>query len=362
MIDSRKLGLAGALVVVACHGEEQPALHKRRPLEALTAPTASAAGVDVDPGKLALYAPLPTAMDSKTNPFTEDKATLGRMLFFDTRLSKDHDLSCNTCHDLAAYGVDGKDVAVGSKKRKGRRSTPSVYNAALQSAQGWDGRAETVEDQVKAHLLAPGEMGMANAARVADALNSVPEYVDAFKKAFPDEADPVSLDSVANAIGAFERKLVTPSKWDQFLGGDKAALTDEEKNGFLKFVDTGCGACHMGALVGGTMFQKLGLAKPWPNQRDKGREDVTKSPSDELMFEASQLRNVDRTAPYFHDGSTKTLEEAVKMMAVYQLNKELSDADVQSIVTWLKTLTGPIPTDYVKKPDLPEASKASKSK
>jgi cytochrome c peroxidase len=344
--------LAAVSLMTACHGEE-PAPHPRKHrIEEV--PAASAQGVEIDPGKLALYGALPSVMESKANPVTDEKIALGRMLFYDSRLSKDHDVSCNTCHDLDRYGIDGKDIPIGHKGQKGRRNTPTVYNAALQFAEGWDGRAETVEDQAKAHELNPGDMAMPNAARAVEALKSAPGYVDAFKKAFPDEDDAVTFENLAKAIGAFERKLSTPSKWDQFLAGDKAALTDEEKKGFLKFVDVGCVACHTGPLVGGTMYQKLGLVKPWPNQKDRGRAEVTKSPSDELMFKASQLRNIDHTAPYFHDGSAKTLEEAVKVMAAYQLNKELGDDDVRSIVTWLKSLSGPIPADCIKKPDLPE--------
>lgn len=352
--------LGAVALMTACHGEE-PAPHKKHRIEA--PPVASAEGVAIDPGKLALYSALPPVVESKANPITEEKIALGRMLFYDPRLSKDGDMSCNTCHDLERYGIDGKDVPLGHKGQKGKRNTPTVYNATLEFAEGWDGRADTVEDQAKAHVLNPGEMAMPNTARVVEVLKSAPEYVDAFKKAFPDDADPVTFDNFAKAVGAFERKLVTPSKWDQFLTGDKAALTDDEKKGFLKFVDTGCVACHTGPLVGGTMYQKLGLVKPWPNQKDRGRAEVTKSPSDEMMFKASQLRNIDHTAPYFHDASAKTLEEAVKAMAVYQLNKELGDDDVRSIVTWLKSLGGPIPADYVKKPELPEPGpKAPKSK
>jgi cytochrome c peroxidase len=173
----------------------------------------------------------------------------------------------------------------------------------------------------------------------------------------------VTLDNVAKAIGAFERKLVTPSKWDKFLGGDKTSLTEDEKKGFLKFVDTGCIACHTGPLVGGMMHHLVGLAKPWPNQSDTGRAEVTKAPSDRMMFKASPLRNVEHTAPCFHDASAKTLEEAVTMMGAYQLNRELSDDDVHAIVAWFDALSGPIPADYVKKPDIPGPSpSAAKTK
>lgn len=347
--------LAVALFVPlsGCNSEQTP----EKPKKAKTAaPPAPPPGVEIDSAKLEMFGPLPDAMESKANPLTEDKVALGRMLFYDARLSKNHDVSCNTCHDLDKYGVDGRDVSLGHKGQKGARNSPSVYDAALQFVQFWDGRAETVEDQAKGPILNPVEMAMPNEKRVTDTLSSMPEYVAAFKKAFPDDAEPVTFDNYAKAVGAFERKLVTPSRWDQFLKGDKTALTDDEKKGFLKFVEVGCPTCHVGPLVGGTMYQKVGKEKPWPNQKDKGRSAVTKSPSDDMMFKVPELRNVERTAPYFHDASAKTLEEAVTMMATYQLNKELSADDVKSIVGWLKTLTGTIPADYVKKPVLPAST------
>ncbi|HEX7670003.1 MAG TPA: cytochrome c peroxidase [Polyangiaceae bacterium] len=351
-------GTTMLLALVGCQ-EEAPVVHKRPPV---AAPVPSVApGIEIDSAKLALYTPLPDAMESKANPSTPDKVALGRMLFFDQRLSKSQETSCNTCHDLEKFGVDGNAVPTNGKGPLGLRNTPTVYNAALAFVQDWDGRSETVEDQAKDHLTSPTAMAATSAESVIDTLKSVPGYVDAFKKAFPDDDVPMSAPNLAKAIGAFERKLVTPSKWDRYLKGDKSALGEDEKKGFLAFIDTGCAACHMGPLVGGIMYQKLGLVKPWPNAKDKGRSLVTKSASDDMMFKASALRNIERTAPYFHDGSTKTLEEAVKMMATYQLNKELSDETIKSIVTWFAALTGAPPSDLVGKPALPESpAKAQK--
>jgi cytochrome c peroxidase len=318
---------------------------------------AAPTGVQIDSAKLAMYGPLPTEAASKDNPITEEKISLGRMLFYDARLSKNHDVSCNTCHDLEKYGVDEKEVSEGHKGQKGTRNSPTVYNAALQFVQFWDGRAETVEEQAKGPVVNPVEMACPSPELPVTTLKSIPGYVDAFKKAFPDDADPVSWDNFGKAVGAFERRLMTPSRWDQLLQGKQDALTDDEKNGFLKFVEVGCPTCHVGPVVGGTMYQKLGKEKPWPSDgKDKGRALVTKSASDEMMFKVAQLRNVEKTAPYFHDASGKTLEDAVKTMASYQLKKDLSDDDVKSIVTWLKSLTGTIPADYIKKPALPESS------
>lgn len=343
----------GFLALFSCSKEPE---HHRKKVSELAPPPV---GVEVDSAKLAMYGALPTVFESKANAATDDRVALGKMLFYDPRLSKDHDLSCNTCHELGHYGIDARDFSTGAKGKKEERNTPTVYDAAGQFVQFWDGRAETIEDVVKAHLVSPGEMAMSDDKHVVAALKSVPAYAAAFKKAFPDEADPVTIDGVAKAIGAFERGLVTPSKWDRFIGGDKAALTDDEKKGFLKFVEVGCPTCHVGPLVGGTMYQKLGKEKPWPNQRDKGRSGVTKAPSDDMMFKVAQLRNIEHTAPYFHDASGKTLEEAVKTMAAHQLNKELSDDDTKSIVVWLKTLSGAMPADAAQKPELPGLGSAA---
>ncbi len=345
------LFLLGALVAAtACQGKtEEP---RKKPKIALSAVPA---GVEIDSAKTEMFGALPESMESKTNPLTEEKVSLGRMLFYDTRLSKNHDLSCNSCHDLDKFGADSRDVSLGHRQQKGARNSPTVYNAALQFVQFWDGRAETVEDQSKGPMENPSEMG-ASGSIIVSTLQTIPAYVDAFKRAFPDDAQPLTFDNVAKALGAFERKLVTPSRWDQFLKGEKSALTDDEKKGFLKFVEVGCPTCHVGPLVGGTMYQKLGKERPWPNQADKGRSMVTKSPSDDMMFRVSQLRNIEKTAPYFHDASGKTLEGAIKTMASTQLAKDISDDDARSMATWLKTLTGTIPADLIKKPALPEST------
>lgn len=340
--------LAGT-AVLSCEKEPEP---KKKPKVALSA---APAGVEIDSAKLEMFGPLPEVAESKKNPVTDDKVALGRMLFYDTRLSKNQDISCNSCHELDKFGADERPVSLGHKGQKGERNSPTVYGAALQFVQFWDGRSEDVEEQVKGPMMNPVEMA-ATVDNVMAVLESMPGYVDAFKKAFPDDAKPLTFENFAKAIGAFERKLLTPSRWDQFLKGEKGAITDDEKKGFLKFVEVGCPTCHVGPLVGGTMYQKLGKERPWPNQKDKGRSAVTKSASDDMMFKVSQLRNVEKTAPYFHDASSKTLDDAVKLMAAHQLGKDLSDDDVRSITLWLKTLTGTIPEALIKKPALPEST------
>jgi cytochrome c peroxidase len=303
----------------------------------------AARNVEVNPGALKLFRPLPAAVSSDANPITEAKAGLGRKLYHETRLSRNRDISCNTCHPLDRYGVDGALVSTGDRGRKGTRNAPTVYNAAGHFAQFWDGRAPDVEEQAKGPVLNPVEMAMGSGAQVEAVLKSIPEYADLFKRAFPGEQDPVTFSNLARAIGAFERRLITPSRWDRFLKGDPGALTDAEKAGFNKFVESGCAACHNGAYMGGNAFQKIGMVRPWPNTADLGREQVTKKDSDRFLFKVPSLRNVARTAPYFHDGSVATLDEAIRKMGTYQLGKNLTDADIGSIAAWLETLTGAIP-------------------
>jgi len=309
----------------------------------------------IDPATLKAFAPLPEVAQGK-EPLTEEKVTLGRMLYYDARLSKSQKISCNSCHALTQYGVDNEPTSDGYKGQKGTRNSPTVYNAAFHFVQFWDGRAPNVEEQAKGPVLNPVEMAMKSAKQVIAVLKSMPEYVDAFKKAFPTEKDPVTYDNMGKAIGAFERKLITPARWDKFLKGDQAALTTDEKAGFNTFVASGCQACHAGALLGGSMFQKIGAVKPWPETSDPGRSKVTGNDADKLMFKVPSLRNVEKTGPYFHNGQTATLQEAISMMADHQLGKTLSDADIQSIATWMKSLTGVIPADYIKPPELPKST------
>ncbi|HHQ13669.1 MAG TPA: cytochrome-c peroxidase [Chromatiales bacterium] len=308
---------------------------------------------DVDIARLKLFQPLPDAMTSDSNPMTPAKVELGRMLYYDMRLSKNHDVACNSCHLLDQYGVDGKPVSTGHRQQKGNRNAPTVYNAAGHFVQFWDGRAADVEEQAKGPVLNPVEMAMPDEASVVAVLKSIPGYVEAFSAAYPDEADPVTYDNMARAIGAFERGLVTPGRWDRFLAGDRSALTAAEQDGLATFMEVGCYTCHSGTYVGGMMLQKLGLMKPWPKDNDLGRYEVTGKEYDKFFFKVPSLRNVAETAPYFHDGSVKSLQQAVRLMGEYQLGKTLNDEQVDSIVTFLKSLTGTVPADYVAKPALP---------
>lgn len=298
---------------------------------------------------------LPAKFETETNPITDAKVALGRMLFFEARLSKNQDISCNSCHMLDKYGVDGTKVSKGHKGQLGGRNAPTVYNAGALATQFWDGRAPTLEEQAKGPILNPIEMAMKDQETVVELLKSMEGYEKAFEAAFPevDEKERISYDNMAKAIGAFERGLVTPSRFDKYLNGDKTALSDQERAGLSKFVQNGCTTCHSGVALGGSSFQKLGLVKQYPNQKDPGRFEVTKKEEDRMVFRVPSLRNVAETGPWFHDGAYDRLETAIQAMAYHQLGKELPDQDAKDIAAFLRSLTGEIPKDYIKKPELP---------
>lgn len=300
----------------------------------------------------AMFQALPAEMSAATYPVTEARITLGRVLYYDPRLSRNQDISCNSCHDLAKYGVDNKPTSSGDKGQLGGRNSPTTYNAALHIAQFWDGRAADVEAQAKGPILNPVEMAMPDADAVVKVLKSIPGYAELFKAAFPDDADPVNYDNVGLAIGAFERKLVTPAPFDRFIAGDVSALDQAQLAGFNTFVNSGCVTCHAGAGVGGGMYQKLGLVKPFETT-DTGRAEVTKSEADRFFFKVASLRNIDQTAPYFHDGKVATLDDAIRLMAEHQVGKTLTDQQVAEIKAFLGSLTGTIPADYIAMPVLP---------
>jgi cytochrome c peroxidase len=283
----------------------------------------------------------PPASPAVDNPVTPEKVALGKLLYHDESLSKNGNMSCATCHDLGNYGQDGKPTSPGSDGKNGERNTPTVWNAFRQFAQFWDGRAATVEEQAIMPVLNPIEHGVKDEAELVSKMKAKPELVAAFGKAFTG-ADPVTAQNFSLAIGAFERTLVTKSRFETFLEGDQAALTNDEKAGFNKFMEVGCQACHMGSLFGGGMYQKTGVYKAYPSE-DVGRAAVTKNDADKFLFKVPSLLNVEKTAPYYHDGKIATLEEAVANMAEIQLGKNLKPEEVSSIVTFLKTLTGPLP-------------------
>jgi cytochrome c peroxidase len=294
------------------------------------------------PDYRSFFAPLPTVAESKENPLSEAKIALGKKLYLETRLSKNNDISCNSCHGLNSFGVDNKPTSPGHKGQLGGRNSPTSFNAALHVAQFWDGRAKDVEEQALGPILNPVEMALESEQAAVDAIKDDPAYKTLFAKAFPKESDPISFKNIGKAIGAFERTLLTPSRFDEYLKGSDSALTKEEKAGLSTFVKTGCTACHSGVGLGGHMYQKLGLVKPYET-KDTGRAEVTGKDSDKYFFKVPSLRNIAKTGPYFHDGSISTLESAVKIMGEYQLGKKLSDKETSEIVVFLNSLTGELP-------------------
>ncbi|MCX8070619.1 MAG: cytochrome-c peroxidase [Thermodesulfovibrionales bacterium] len=296
-------------------------------------------------------------VDNPNNPVTPAKVSLGKMLYHDPRLSKSGLFSCNTCHNIASYGMSNLPTDIGHKWAIGPVNSGTVLNAVFYEAQFWDGRAKDLEEQAKGPILAPVEMAMPSEQAAVDRIKSIPGYKKMFASAFPKEKDPITYDNIAKAIAAFERTLITPSRFDKFLLGDKKALSNEEKRGLKTFVDTGCVSCHNGIALGGG-FKKMGVVKPYNSKSpSKGRYDVTKKNEDMNVFKMTTLRNIEMTYPYFHDGQVWSLEEAIKIMADIQLGKALKEEEVRAITAFLKSLTGEIPKEALQMPVLPPSGK-----
>jgi cytochrome c peroxidase len=309
---------------------------------------ASAAGAD-ELRDLALeyFVPVPSTIPAlNDNTVTPEKVELGKALFFDPRMSASGVFSCNSCHNLATGGDDNMPTSIGHGWQKGPRNSPTALNAIFNEAQFWDGRAPDLAAQAKGPVQAGVEMAN-TPENVIATLNSMPQYVDWFKAAFPDEADPVTFDNFAKAIEAFEATLITPSPFDAFLNGDVAALDDQQKLGLQLFVDSGCSACHGGVNVGGNGYYPFGLVeRPGADvlpEGDRGRFQVTETASDEYVFRAAPLRNIAVTAPYFHSGVVWDLRTAVDIMATSQLGADLDDTQIDAITAFLGSLTGEVP-------------------
>lgn len=294
-----------------------------------------------------MFGVLPKVAENPDNPVTDEKVALGKKLYFDKRLSKDNVQSCNTCHNLNTFGVDNQPFSKGNDGKLGGRNSPTTLNAALHIAQFWDGREPDVEAQAGGPILNPVEMAMPSEKAVIDRLSKIDEYVTMFAKVFPEKPS-LTYENLKKAIGAFERKLITPSKFDDYIAGNDDALNDKEKKGLQTFINAGCTACHSGNLLGGNTYQKFGIfGNYWDFTKskkvDNGRYDVTKNEADKYVFKVPSLRNIEKTAPYFHDGSVQDLAQAVKIMAKTQSNKDLTDEEVNQIIDFLKTLTGEVP-------------------
>ena len=312
------------------------------------------------------FKPIPAAapvLDG--NPATPAKVELGKILYFEPRLSSSALISCNTCHNVGLGGADFQETSTGHGWRKGPRNAPTVLNSVYNVAQFWDGRAKDLAEQAKGPVQASVEMNN-KPAMVVKTLKSMPEYIELFKKAFPGETDPVTFDNMAKAIEVFEATLVTPdSPFDLFLKGDAKALNESEKKGLASFINNGCADCHGGINMGGDDYYSFGVINA-PTKRiiagDKGRFLVTKAMSDEFVFKSPSLRNIELTTPYFHSGKVWGLKAAVVVMSSAQLESVLKKEEVGNVVAFLKTTTGkqplvehpilPKPTDKTPQPKL----------
>ncbi|MBM4316631.1 MAG: cytochrome-c peroxidase [Deltaproteobacteria bacterium] len=300
----------------------------------------------------------------KDNPMTPEKIYLGRQLYMDPRLSKDGTVSCNSCHNVMASGGDNRAFSAGIKGQLGGRSAPTVWNSAFHTVQFWDGRAASLEDQAKGPLTNPIEMGMASHDIVMERISKIPGYVSQFKKVFGEKG--MRIDNLAKAIAAYERTLITPnSAFDRYVRGDKKAMSAQAIRGMNTVMEVGCVSCHTGKnfnapdeiTMGEGFYQKFPTftdneyVKKYNFLEDKGRGSLTKDPNDDYFFRVPTWRNIALTAPYFSNGSVKTLDEAVRVMAKIQLNKDLTVNQVSDIVEFLKALTGERPKQPM--PELP---------
>ena len=303
------------------------------------------------------------APEPADNPTTAAKVELGRMLYMDPRFSATGTVSCNSCHNVMLGGEDNRPVSMGIHGKMGGRSAPTVWNSAFSSVQFWDGRAPSLEEQAKGPVANPVEMGMKEVEVAMNRVRQIPGYAPYFEKAFGPDA--MTVDNAAKAVAAYERTLITPnSAYDRYVKGDKKAMSEQQVRGMNTFAATGCTSCHSGAAFNGpTLPQGTGFfmkfptfadneyAKKYDFMKDLGRFDVTKNEADKHMFKVPTLRNVALTAPYFHNGAVKTLDEAVKVMAKTQLNKDLNGQEAADIVAFLTALTGEFPAQTM--PQLP---------
>lgn len=291
--------------------------------------------------------PIPSDLDLNLK-----KVELGKQLFLDTRLSGNNTISCASCHDLGRGGTTRSVVSMGIDGQKGSINAPTVFNSSLNFKQFWDGRVDTLEEQIDVPLFSPKEMGSTSWSQIIKKLKRDPEYQKLFKSLY---SEGINSENIKNAIATFERSLITPnSRFDRFLQGDDKALSFQEKEGYRLFKSSGCASCHQGVNMGGNMFQSLGLFGNYFQDRgnitnaDFGRYNVTKDLRDLYVFKVPSLRNIALTAPYFHDGAVPDLATAVKLMSKYQLGRELSETQEEAIVHFLLTLTGEYQGEFLK--------------
>lgn len=330
------LPIAGLLAIIAI---TLAVLTWQRTMDVAPPPEPSDAATAVPRTDAEPLRPLPPMPD-----LPPARVSLGADLFSDPILSRDGTVACTNCHVLADGGADGQIVSTGVNGAQGIINAPTVFNAALNFTQFWDGRAASLEDQINGPLNNPVEMAT-SWPEVLERLSTRPDYVTRFRAAYPDG---LTAANIRNALATFERTLLTPdAPIDRYLRGDKSALDPNQREGYRRFKQLGCASCHQGVNVGGNLFQRFGVMEDYfagtgraLTQADMGRFNVTGMPTDRHVFKVPGLRNVALTAPYFHDGSVATLPEAVAIMGRVQLGKPLSDEDVALIVAFLQGLTG----------------------
>lgn len=280
-----------------------------------------------------MITPLPTNI-----PYDKEKAMLGKQLYMDTSLSKDGKVSCNTCHDLKRYGVDNEIFSIGADGVLDEPfNSPTTFNSVFNFVQFWDGKAKNLAEQAKNPFINPKEMALKDEAEVVKRVEANAKYKASFNKIYGE----ITMQNITDAIAEFEKTLITPNApFDRYLNGDENAISSQAKRGWEAFKSNGCVACHQGQNIGGTMYQKIGIFEPYPNQENLGRYEITKIESDKMVFKVPSLRNVAKTAPYYHDGSIPTLDTCVQFMAYYQLGRFLDQQTVDDIVAFLESLTG----------------------
>ena len=276
------------------------------------------------------------------------EATLGRALFWDTRVSRDGKTACASCHAANTWGADARVFPIDARGKPTARRSPTVFNSMSAASLRWVGDRKTGADQAEGSIL--GSLGF-DSRDVALAKLRELEYAAAFRRAYPNDPEPLTLQNYGRSLAAYQATLVTPSPFDRFLGGDDNALTAKQKSGLSTFISTGCGGCHSGKLFGGTSLQRFGIVKDYWLETGSANPDlglylVTKKDEDRYVFRVPILRNIAKTAPYFHDGSVATLDRAVRVMASVQLGRTLDDAAAGDIVAFLESLTGEVPKHY----------------
>lgn len=304
-----------------------------------------------------IFHPLPKRVESKGNLILQEKVKLGKILFNDTQLSKNKNNSCNSCHNLTTYGVDNSPTSKFDVEKFGSRNSPTILNASLQTYLYWDGRVTSMEDLEGGAILNPIEMAIPSKKFLVKRLRGIKEYEKLFRSAYPSDKEPISYSNILNSIAAFERTLITPSPFDNYLMGDSKALNSEQKEGLKTFIDVGCIQCHYGVAIGGSTCQKFGVYDNYrlyikSKTNDEGKKSLTKLEIDKDVFKVSSLRNVTKTFPYFHDGSVMNLNKAVAIMGKTELNKNLTNIEVNNIVAFLNSLTGKISEEALFSPKI----------